>query len=295
MLAFHDLNEAPWSDICEPGTVEGFESSEWSDSQDGNRQRQFVQLLNRTLRSQLAPNVRYWPKEDCYAFVGFLEEGKKRRSYESLKRRSPISIVSKFQRTTPDGRTFEWLRHLAFRGQFRRFDGLWYLEITPTYRFTQDGYWLYRFHEDALKGIKRIEGNRSVLSAVLFWADYLHPSNDFFSRKDLPLVFGNLPVFDIDVGINDSQWSERDPNAPLDEPAGKARILSPNVELTEKVMNIDFIDEPDLEFGGGGHHVDVRFGIMQHGPLDRGAPTSPAQLRVGIVGSEETMRGCRSG
>ena len=106
------------------------------------------------------------------------------------------------------------------------------------------------------------------------------PSNDFFARKDLPLVFGNLPVFDIDVGINDSQWSERDPNAPLDE-LGKAGILAPNFELTGKVMNIDFIDEPDLEFGGGGHHIDVRFGIMQHGPLDRGAPTSPAQLRVG--------------
>lgn len=56
-------------------------------------------------------------------------------------------------------------------------------------------------------------------------------------------------------------------------------------------MNIDFIDEPDLEFGGGGHHIDVRFGIMQHGPLDRGMSTAPAQLRVGIVGTEETIEG----
>jgi hypothetical protein len=56
-------------------------------------------------------------------------------------------------------------------------------------------------------------------------------------------------------------------------------------------MNIDFIDEPDLEFGGGGHHIDVRFGLMQHGPLDRGMSTAPAQLRVGIVGTEETIEG----
>lgn len=59
-------------------------------------------------------------------------------------------------------------------------------------------------------------------------------------------------------------------------------------------MNIDFIDEPDLEFGGGGHHVDVRFGIMQHGPLDRGASTAPSQLRVGIVGTEETIEGVQT-
>lgn len=56
-------------------------------------------------------------------------------------------------------------------------------------------------------------------------------------------------------------------------------------------MNSDFIDEPDLEFGGGGRHIDVRFGIMQHGPLDRGTSTAPAQLRLGIVGTEETIEG----
>lgn len=59
-------------------------------------------------------------------------------------------------------------------------------------------------------------------------------------------------------------------------------------------MNIDFIDEPDLEFGDGGYHIDVRFGIMQHGPLDRGASTAPTQLRVGIVGTEETIEGVQS-
>ena len=118
MLSFHDLSESPWSDICDSGTIDEFDSSEWADSQDADRRRQFVQLLNMTLRSQLAPDVRYWPRQDCYACVGDLEEGRKERSYESLKRRSPISVISKFQRTTSDGRTFEWLRHLAFRGQF---------------------------------------------------------------------------------------------------------------------------------------------------------------------------------
>lgn len=59
-------------------------------------------------------------------------------------------------------------------------------------------------------------------------------------------------------------------------------------------MKIDFIDESDLEFGGRGHHIDVRFGIMQHGPLDRGTSTAPAQLRLGIVGTEETIEGVQT-
>jgi hypothetical protein len=68
---------------------------------------------------------------------------------------SRISIVSRFESVTQDGRHFECFRHLAFRGQFRQFDKHWYLEVTPTYRFTSDGQILDRFHEDRLKGIKR--------------------------------------------------------------------------------------------------------------------------------------------
>jgi len=88
---------------------------------------------------------------------------------------------------------------------------------------------LYRFHEDALKGIKRIEGNRAVLSTVLFWADYLRLKDDFFAKKDLPLVFGKLPVFDLDVGINDGLWRKRDPNPPRDKTSGSQESFLPIV------------------------------------------------------------------
>jgi hypothetical protein len=67
-------------------------------------------------------------------------------------------------------------------------------------------------------------------------------------------------------------------------------------------MKIDFIQEPELEFGGSGRHIDIRFGLMNYGPLDRGLPTSPEQIRVGVVGSAESVEGftqwiaaCRDG
>ena len=49
-------------------------------------------------------------------------------------------------------------------------------------------------------------------------------------------------------------------------------------------MNITFLDEPPLEFGGSGRHIDIRFGIMEHGPLDRTRGTAPRRIRVGLVG-----------
>lgn len=54
-------------------------------------------------------------------------------------------------------------------------------------------------------------------------------------------------------------------------------------------MKFSFFDEPDLEFANGGTHVDIRFGIKKHGPLDLGDTKAPTQLRVGLVGTDATI------
>ena len=109
-LSFHDLGKRPWSSICDLGTNEAFSTTDWSESDDPQRQRIFVQLLNQTLKAQLNQEVRYWPKEDCYAILG----RPRKISYQSLRRRSKITVVSQFSASSGDGRTFEWLRHISF-------------------------------------------------------------------------------------------------------------------------------------------------------------------------------------
>jgi hypothetical protein len=54
-------------------------------------------------------------------------------------------------------------------------------------------------------------------------------------------------------------------------------------------MKVEFIAEPELEFCAGRRHVDVRFGLAKYGPLDRGAARAPTEIRVGIVGTAETV------
>jgi hypothetical protein len=208
------------------GTVEGFSTTEWSESSEPDRQRIFVQLLNQTLKAQINPEVRYWPKEDCYAVFG----RPRKLSYQSLKRSSTITVISQFSATSSDGRQFEWLRHMAFRGQFRFLESQWYLEITPTYRFTRDGYALDRFHEDRLKGIKRIEGNRAVLSSVLFWADYLRPKATLFGGNPPPLEFGDLLTFPCHVGIVDQAWLSDDPVLARDTALYSKKLLLPGFQ-----------------------------------------------------------------
>lgn len=208
IVSFRDLAQPPWSTICDAGTCEAFAMTEWSESSDPQRQRLFVQLLNRTLADHVWPKVRYWPQQDCYAISG----QPRKLTYRSLKRASQIGVISRYLSTNAEGIRFYWFRHMAFCGQFRFLAGCWYLEITPTYRFTSDGYTLDRFHEERLSGIKRIEGNRAVLSAVLFWADYLRPKSSLFGGRAPLLRFGELLTFNCDVGIIDQEWLAGDPD-----------------------------------------------------------------------------------
>jgi hypothetical protein len=48
------------------------------------------------------------------------------------------------------------------------------------------------------------------------------------------------------------------------------------------------LDEPLLEFGGGGREIDTRLGLMRHGPLE---PERAHKVRLGIIGTSETIEG----
>ena len=130
--------------------------------------------------------------------------------YQSLAKMSTVQVVHKYEQTNAQGKEFVWLRHLAFRPRFKRFDGQWYLEVTPTYVFTWDGHRLYRFHEESLSKIKQIERNRAVLSGLLVWADYLgSESSDLFGNSILE--FGPPHTVELPVGIDDDGWSDKGP------------------------------------------------------------------------------------
>lgn len=54
-------------------------------------------------------------------------------------------------------------------------------------------------------------------------------------------------------------------------------------------MKINFLQEPELEFGNNGKHIDIRFGMMGHKPLDYDSDSAPKNIKLGIIGSSETV------
>src|SRR5215813_7231866 len=73
---------------------------------------------------------------------------------------------------------------------------------------------------------------------------------------------------------------------------GAARPCNVVRQRYERLMiQISHIGEPELEFGGGGRHIDIRFGLMDYGPFDTAYSEAPRRIRIGIVGSAETVEG----
>lgn len=211
LIAFHNLCEYPWSRVCDVGTVESFGSAEWSLSQDAERQRQFVQLLQRALQDKLYEIfVRYDRDRKYYFFTKKPNSDGRRISYYSKRKQTSREVVKRYSSSTAPDQA-KYFRHAAFKGHFKRIEGRWYLEITPTYHFTSDGKEPCRYGEDLVKGIKRVEGNAAVLGQVVMWARILSERPNLFSESDAPLLtFGSLLTFEVEGGVDDEAWSRRE-------------------------------------------------------------------------------------
>lgn len=192
--SFTDPEESRLEHIVDTGSIESNPSSAWVASDDPDRLRLFVQLLNNALRDDLDfKDVWFFSDDRVYAFAGHLNAEPRQYRYQNIRQRSAITVVSHYTHQAKDGNTYPYLRHLAFAGRFRRIDGTFYLEVTPTYRFTSDGKHKDRFHDDRLSGIKRLERNRAVLSQVRLWNDMLvAPVTD----RELLLTFGQALSFE---------------------------------------------------------------------------------------------------
>jgi hypothetical protein len=219
ILSFCDLEDYPWRRICDLGTLEDFDTEEWAYSDDPDRRREFVQLLNLALRQKVWTDLRYSDRKECYYFKATDNLSERKVSYTSVGGRVVERTVFKGYPSKRDPTRISFYRHSAFEGRFRLFGDTWYLEITPTYYFTWNGRWLDKWHESRLKGIKRLERHPAVIGQLIMWVDYLSRPSDMFTSQYPFLKFGDLERFEIEAGIDDELWLESEP----DEEAEAAR------------------------------------------------------------------------
>jgi hypothetical protein len=202
IVSFHDLSRYPWNRFCDVGTMETLETSEWAESEDENRQRFFVRLVNHALRGRLKEwNVWRRKVDGMYYFAAAKDFRPRRIDFAGAVSDQFRTVVQRY----PSGRT-HYIRHLAFNGFFKKLANEWYLEITPSYVFTTDGHRPSRYEAELLQGIKLLEHNDTLLSQVHLWTDVLTRPADLV-HSDYPfLKFAELMSFSLPYGINDNEW-----------------------------------------------------------------------------------------
>ncbi|MBA3459578.1 MAG: hypothetical protein H0T46_06430 [Deltaproteobacteria bacterium] len=219
--SFTDPEESRLEHIVDAGGIESNPSSEWVMSEDPDRQRLFIQLLNGALRSDLdCKNVWFFSDDKVYAFAGRLEDEPLQYRYQNIRQRSAITVITHYTHQAADGTSYPYLRHLAFAGRFRRIDNAFYLEVTPTYRFTSDGKRKDHFHDTRVSGIKRLERNRAVLSQVRLWNDVLLArlaDDEQLLGFAQALSFEYVPKFDVQLVSWEEYPDEDEGDVPNDD------------------------------------------------------------------------------
>ena len=208
-----DLREQPWADMVDRGSVECFDTEEWADSDDADRQREFVRLMNQVLRGDLDHRgIRRMADEDAYYFpvrrgrggVPLVTE----YSYRSHRKDAVRKVVTIHR--NPRTRDISYCRHHAMRCSFDHIDGQWYLVVTPHYLYTTDGKQPYLYAEELLSGMKKQERQNAVLNQTLMWQRKLTEKNTglFSQGQDWePLIqFGDLLDVKCERGLPDSAW-----------------------------------------------------------------------------------------
>ena len=224
VLSFHDLDGYPWNKLCDAGTIDSFDTSEWAFATDLDRQRDFVQLLNRALSMLTRDDLMFDREQHIYYFKRVPNRSRRAYLYDGFEKQTSRNVVRLYPKKRAPTET-AYCRHSAFIGRFLRFGDDWYLEVTPTYHFTRDGYREDRFAGDRLKKIKEIENNGAVVGQFAMWRHYLtnRTLGDMFAPEYPFLKFGVAPDHLVEQGVPDKLWQSREPRerAPLfdDDPS----------------------------------------------------------------------------
>ena len=228
IISFHNLRASPFNMICDMGTCESFDTQEWTDSEDEDTKRQFVWLLNKCLEEKTRLlGLRFDKYHDYYYFratKGLHTRGVQYQSHQNQVSRE----VFKQYRKKADPSQGAYCRHSAFAGQFVRISDGWYLEITPTYHFTSNGYTEDKFRAERLRGIKRLDRNPAVLGQLFMWEAYLSQSTQGLFLSEYPfLAFGQLAPVNINISLPDEVWY----NAEEDDEAKNLGEIDNQLEL----------------------------------------------------------------
>ncbi len=222
-MSFRDPTVWPLSEVVDSGTVERLDCSEVAFPDDEADEHAFIELLRRTLATQLEGTLAFEKQHRTFYFPAQPPEISRAYSYRSLKIHASAQVVKVYRK---DGRVVKFVRHHAFKPRFWRVEDEWLMSVTPTYHFTWDGVRPDKFAGGRLAGKKKLELNSSLSGQLAMWKhlliDGVHQgAADLFPPEcgqstHRPITFEALDPLKLQKAVPEETWRRSAPDHPVD-------------------------------------------------------------------------------
>ncbi len=225
-VSFHDPRFSGVSAIVDLDTVEAVETELIADSDDPEDELLMIELLRRTMVEQVSADLAFDHKGRTFYFRALERHQARRYEYRSLRDPTSAMVVQVYMNKKRKDEVHS-VRHHAFRPRFERIAGEWFLSISPTFVFTEDGFKPHRFAADLLAGKKRMDRNGSIRGQVFMFRFLLSGAVlgskaamlDLFGTAEdetapgAVLQFEPIEPIKMDVAVPEDAWVINDPNA----------------------------------------------------------------------------------
>lgn len=243
-VSFRDPRGTGLEAIVDPDTVEAVETELIADSDDPDDELVMIELLRRTMVEQESTDLAFAGKSRVFYFRTAERYQPREYEYRSLRANASAMVVQVYMNKKRKDQVHS-VRHHAFRPRFERIAGEWFLSISPTFVFTEDGFRPHRFAADLLAGKKRMDRNGSIRGQVFMFRyllsgeqrDAHSPSFDLFGTPAVPerperlLKFEPVDAVQMDVAVPEAAWVANDPNAKKMAAENDDGLFQPKLEV----------------------------------------------------------------
>lgn len=228
-MSFRDPRGGPLEQIVDAGAVDDIPCDEIAFPDDETDERNFIELLRRTLGAQLDGLLAYNRNRKAFYFPAQPETIERTHYYTSLKQKTHADVVKKYEK---DGK-LKYVRHHAFEPRFWRIGDTWLLSVTPTFVFTWDGFRPDRFESGRLAGKKQRERESALLGQFVMWRNLLTglgekgENTELFElepEREHMLRFCAMETLALPRSIPDDLWRASEPEMAGDDRQGRLAV-----------------------------------------------------------------------
>lgn len=212
IITFHDLTQdnCPLQRLIATQTLEICSSKDFY-QQDENYNRAFKALLWRCLQEKLKYKQVYWQHQDKLFIFSEVDNQPVRQVSWYWNKKNPRRTV--YERTMKEKEPDKIFRckHFGFSTSYKFIGEKCYLEITPQWFFSFDGYKKSFYCQDSVAYLKKLENNRAVFNHFKFIVYFLKLDQEDTLLQAVDnyhsfLSFGNIIDFDFAPTLNDAEW-----------------------------------------------------------------------------------------